>query len=505
MRTKLFCLILLTMLILSSCQNDAVQTVGPVGPAAPKNAGEGENQSIVLNYAASDSMNPYKTKSEANLLLMPLLYEPLISVNENFEAVLKAAQAVDNQGSTCVVTLKEGLVFSDGKALTADDVVYSLTTAKSSGTVFAPRLSNISTVKNDGGTIKITLKTADPFFHLCLDIPLIPKNSQSQNNPAGSGPYAFKSENGAVSLVYNEKHTGPVPRIKEIKLTEMPDYETTVRSLDIGSISLFYTDFSEGDISLSNSTFSPVPLNHLVYLGVNSKNEKLDATVRKAVNLALDRAAVTEKAFLGRALPSTGPFHPSFVSAKAVQKGSAVKNTEAAVALLEEAGYTQKDDKGIRRTKGGKRLTFQLLVNKDNAAKQRAAVQIAEALKLAGIQATVVSESMDKYKKRLEDGEYDLYLSEIKLSNHMNLAPLLTPGAPTGYGVHEEDTTLQNYKSFLKGDKNMEAFITDFEAALPFIPLCYRQGLLAHVQGLSGLRPSVSSLFENITQWTTQS
>ena len=497
-----FFMVVIFIFSLSSCSKPAVQTTAKVlNNETAEAVNINTDASLTLSYSPSDTLNPYKTKSEVNILLCTLMYDSLVTVSRNFDAVLNAALSITNENKVYNVQINKNIVFWDDTKLSSSDVVYSLNTAKSSNSIFKERLSNVSSVSETDGGVKITLKEPDPYFANCLDFPIIKNNTNSKDIPIGSGRYILNDK----TLSYNTKHAGEVPNIKTIHLIEMLDYETTIRSLEIGRTSLFYSDLSQGDISGLNGSFSSVPINHIIYMGMDNLNSKLSSDVKKAISLALDRDEISAKAFLGRAVSATGPFHPDFTPAKAVQMGNTAENIDEAVKLLEKEGYTNKDSSGIRSHKNGKRLSFDLIVNKDSQPKQVIASLIAEEFKTIGIQINIKKYDFEEYKNRITDvSNYDFYIGETKLTNNMNLTYLLRPGEPLGYGLNPEGTMLDTYKSFLQDSKKIKEFIDAFYGDLPFIPISYREGVVASSRNIAGILPSATGIFTNIEEWVTE-
>ena len=72
-----------------------------------------------------DEMNPYDMSIDTNLQLVPLVYDGLVRLRPDYGYDLALAAEVNNRGTVCDVTLKNGIVFSDGSPVTAYDVQYS--------------------------------------------------------------------------------------------------------------------------------------------------------------------------------------------------------------------------------------------------------------------------------------------------------------------------------------------------------------------------------------------
>jgi len=493
-------ILLALSILLTSCKGNSGASDAPSGDGASVvavNADPQKNSAITLNYSPDESLNPYKTKSETNLLLASLMFGSLVSVSDRFEPVLLYAEKISFKNKVFTVEIRKDILFSDGTPFTADDALYSLNTAKASSSIYKDRLANVSTAAVDGESLTVTLRSSDPYFAACLDFPIVKKNTGNDKLPTGSGIYILDGD----KLVCNQK-SAIVPEIKEIALIEMPDYETTLRSVEIGTINLFYTDFTKGDIAGLNGTYAAVPINHFIYIGTNSNDSRLTPEIRQAISLALDRESVVAKAFYGRAKATSGIFNPEFFGIDGIKQESTVKETDRAVKLIEDEKFTQKNSKGIRRTKNGTLLSFTLLINEADESKERAALQIQASLKLAGIGISIIKKPFADYEKALQEGSFELYLSEVRLSNNQNLSSLLTKNASLSYGISEENPSIGAYRELLDGACDFNAFYETFNKDMPVIPLCYREGIVALSRNISGAFPNATSIFAGIEKWS---
>ena len=100
-----------------------------------------------LQVAVGEStLNPYQMTTDTSLRIVPLLYDSLTKLNLYYGYDLCIASSVEMQGTSCVVTLRKDVLFSDGTALTAVDIQYSYRQAISGETAYAAQLSNVTGV-----------------------------------------------------------------------------------------------------------------------------------------------------------------------------------------------------------------------------------------------------------------------------------------------------------------------------------------------------------------------
>ena len=150
------------------------------------------------------------------------------------EGQLAESVSVAEDGMSVTFDLKDGLTWHDGQPLTADDVVWSIETAKTVpgiNAVFSSSFDAISDMNVDGDKITINFGTLDPNMLLTFSqfAPLPkhlldgvnPEEFQQHpfwQNPIGSGPFkiAEVQMNDFVRLVPFEDYHGGVAKIEEI-------------------------------------------------------------------------------------------------------------------------------------------------------------------------------------------------------------------------------------------------------------------------------------------------
>lgn len=113
--------------------------------------------------------------------------------------------------------------------------------------------------------------------------------------------------------------------------------------------------------------------------------------------------------------------------------------------------------------------------------------------------------SFSDLEKRLDKGDFDLYIGEIRLSANMSLSPLLTEGGAAAYGIDQAGAAAQAYAAYLAGEKTLADFCAAFVQDPPFLPLCWRQGIAAYDRNMSGVTPTAFDVYHGIEGWTLPS
>ncbi len=522
MRFKtLICAVLVFCLFFTACgKSDAPSK--DVSSNKSESASKGSRDYLTLLYSNADSFNPYTVKTDTNRQIVKLLYESLVKINDRFEAVNSLASSVKVEGNVCTVSLKS-VKFSDGTSLTAEDVVYSCELARNSETGYKDKLYEVQSVKSEGGKVVFTLTKNDPYFANVLDFPIIKKGSDTLTDsdsvslpPIGCG--RFKLNENLDGMVQNEHYHGKIENIKKIKLINAPDTESVAHYTEIGAADMYYTEISDGQITRMSGNRAEVNLNNLVYIGINQNYAPLNQpNLRQAISSAVDRTKLCKTAYYNNALPATGFFHPYWKETNSVQNLQISANGEITVENLEEIGYNKLDGEGVRVNSNGIPLKFTLLVNSENRIRVLAANTVASQLKAVGIGVTVIEKPYDQYLAALQSGSFQLYLGEIKLTDNMDISPLLTSGGSAGFGMpnipqvsdqekveaeeengEETNTVLRGSSSetVLKEFYNSNATIKDVASVLqtdmPVVPLCYRTGVLFYNKNIRNVKKSSS-------------
>lgn len=467
-------LVIIMLLGLCSC-GDKTET-GKPGESTPVTDENGEPtigiDTLKLPYSHSDSLNPFQAESSINIQLMSLLYEGLYTLDETYNPVPCIAESCISGQTSLTVTLNSDAVFSDGSAVTAQDVVYSFNLAKLSP-AYSSRLSNISSANaSSGNMLVITLASPDPYAASCLDFPIIKLLSEG-DFPLGSGRYTVRETQDAYYLVVNTNKPDFNPKIKTVKLVPVTNSSSLTGNLEIGNITVCCNDLSDGEYSRINAKTVDMGINNLVFLSFNSESELMaSAPIRQAINLIIDRKEITDTAFQGHARIAYTPFNPDW--APLLTKDLIISQSpSAAQKLIGESGYAI--DSGMLR----------LLVNRDNPFKVEAANMIAEKLKGAGFAVDVRALGFEDYTKAVKDKEFDMYIGEIRLNKNMDISALM-PGGAVSTAISADTPCAARYKQMLEGGCELMDFINTFNEDLPFLPLCYRNAAVSYTNSLAG-------------------
>ncbi len=498
--------VIIVILPLTSCKAELVEEVGS-NPASSAGAVSAQEQvtshNLTLPYDAKDSLNPFSCKTVANTSLIPVLYDSLFRINEKYQAEPVIAQEIKQEGLCYTVTLRDGILFSDGSKITGEDIVHSWDKARVAAR-YRDQLGNIASVttpKKTTNTVVFELKEPDPLFANLLTFPIVKKGSKT-DPPIGSGRYTAVIEANTARLVYNQKHfRGNTPAQTEIPLKSMPDDEAILSGIKTGTMSAVFSDLSSGELSSAGALSTPAPLNNMVYLGMNATGVLLsEPAVRQAIAYALDRGTIFYKGFAGTGQLASVPMNPLIAAEQGLAAEDQLSYDLAkANQLLDAAGYQEKNPQGYRLMLG-EPITLELLVNGDNSFKKLAGTQIKEMLAELGIMVTVQEAPFSDYQAAVLAGSYELYIGEMKLLNNMSLDVLLK--SSTYLAGTRSEALLAAYQAYRDGSGTYADFIRVFYQETPFVPLLFRSGILIYNRNIKAdIKVSVTDIYYNLEEW----
>lgn len=493
MKQRLLAILLLISLLaaLAACggNDDITESTDPSTSGADTTAAKDlplVESTCKLPYSKADTLDPYQCKTMINQQLSSLLYDSLFRLDAQYRPNRLLASNYTVAGKTLSVTLVSDRSFSDGSKITAADVVAAFNLAKNSPH-YKEQLSNVQTATAKGNVITFTLKAEDPYAVSCLDFAI--GKVRKGAIPLGSGRYVLKEEAHSVRLQANTKYPDFSPRLATLALVDATDSSALPNSIAIGNVSFAYDDLSDGKYQRVSASMSEVGMNNLIYLVCNSRRTMTSKPeFRQAVNLLLDREKVAQSAFQNHARATAAPWNPDWFAVKG-KTMAILPDATTAAKLLKAAGVTAKD-------------SYTLLVNQDNTFKLAAANLIATQLKAGGINVKVDAQANNAYRSSVQNGSYDLYLGEVRLTYNMDLSPLLQSGGNVSYGISAGNAAAQAYTKFCAGEITIDVFWESFQEDLPFLPLCYRNAIALYSRSMK-ISDSMheTDLFSGIADW----
>lgn len=319
-----------------------------------------DDELVVLVEAPPQSPDPRHAVTAYDFKLLRLMYAPLVSVDdEHVEPRMELAEYVRPlDARTWEVKLREGVRFSDGRAVTSADVFYTVEEFATPRTSNALRtrfvqdgLEKLEIV--DARTLRFHLSHPHAPFITDLDFGVLekPNGEEAKPFPVGAGPFVFAEHRGDTwRLRANPYFWAGAPKVRALELKTIRDDNSRLLALVGGS----------GD--LTQNTISPLLLDAVEkqprlkletgrsavysYLGINCEDPILkDPRVRRAIAYAIDRRLIVQTKLRDRALLATGML-PTFHWAYNPDVERYEYDPAKARALLDEAGFPDPDGDG---------------------------------------------------------------------------------------------------------------------------------------------------------------
>ena len=449
-------------------------------------AGDGK---IVLPYNEVDGLNPYFAKSDENLYLCDLLYEPLYQLDKEFSATGVIAESIHVTDNVATVRLRSGVACRGSSDINAEDVVYSFNMAKASYG-WSNTLKNVVSAEAVGQyAVDFILEYKDIYVAGKLDFPVVKVGTADVADavPTGSGDYYY-SERKLINVLNSEK---------KIMLSPIGNRESAENAFNIGETDVFFSNLSNCDYTVMAGKTQDVVLSNMVYLGLNSARGALTNYIRNAIAAKLDSDKISLSAYQGHGVGAKLPIIPESSLNDEVTSIDTKGNTTLANNIIDRCGYTRYSGKA--KTNGAYTLSLSLMVNKDNKYRVAAAYNIADSLGECGFLITVQAVSFKEYEQRIENGNYDMYLGEIKLDGTMDISQFFNDNSPLSSGIATSGLVAREYYRYRAGEITPAEYYDLFTEYYPFIPILFRTGYVSTSGDLDlKLKQMPFSLYNNL-------
>lgn len=469
---KIIALLLCVTILFSACREktptetettteSTQQNVSTENEASPKGDGV-----ISLPYNESDGLNPFFAKSNENLYICNMIFEPLFTVDKSYNITPVIAESIVVNGTTATVNLRTDADCRGSQPINAYDVVYSFNLAKASYG-FGGYLNGISgATATSTFTVTFTLDYSDVYVGAKLCFPVVKEGTADIQNaiPTGSGDY-YVLENKLVSVA---------DKSKTITLYGVDTNKSAENAFKIGVTDVYFSDLSNCEYMGITGKTEEVMLNNMVYLGINNNNGGLNKYVRSAIAAGLNGDDIVLSSYQGHGKAVKMPVNPNGYFYESISPISTQGDTTLANQILDRSGFTRYSGKA--KTNGAYTLSFDLIVNRDNKYRLAAAFYIADSLNKLGFYINVLPLSFTDYNQRISAGHYDMYLGEVKLDSSMDLSQFFLESGKLGAGIDKSGKVAKEYFRYRAGSITTEEYYEIFAEEYPFVPVLFRNG-----------------------------
>ena len=341
----------------------AVASMSLLAACSPPDTGKGGSGGAggfsltVAETKAPTSLDPQRSSMFADRFAWQLSYECLMTTTGDgqLKPALATGYEKSDDGLSYTFTLRDGVKFSNGDTLDADDVVFTFdrltTSPERIDKELFPTLSHAEKV--DDMKVKFVLSAPDAGFVNNMGNPLVwgcailSKDSEKDNlatTMVGTGPWTQTGYEPETSLNFkrNDGYWGDKAKADALNVLYMPTMGTQVSNLKAGKVDMIFPDQgSVKGIQDAGFTVDKVHTDSTIFLQINNTIKPLnDPKVLQAMALAFDRKELADKAYGGAAQPS-GYLPPSLSWAPKVSDlPNYTQDLDKAKKLIAEAGYT---------------------------------------------------------------------------------------------------------------------------------------------------------------------
>ena len=327
----------------------------------------------------------------------------------------------------------------DGKPVRASDVRYSLNLIKdpafgSPAAVYVTNIDSISVRDSLTAVAWFRKHTPEEFYDLVYQVAIVPEHVLG-NTPAaqlktadvgrlgiGSGRFRLArwQPGQRLEIVADTANYRGRPKLDRVVFASAPDFNSAVTRFFAGDADIFDQLRPENIARMTGDTVRrAVHYPNLQYAtyAFNLVDPKQptrphpifgERAVRRALTMAIDRAAMLRNVFDTLGMPLHGPF-PGSIAVADTTLPQIPYDTSAARALLDSAGWTVGSD-GIR-VKNGRRLAFGLSSPSSSASRHQYAVLLQAALRKVGADVKLEETDFPTYIARQNTHAFDTELT----------------------------------------------------------------------------------------------
>lgn len=265
---------------------------------------------------------------------------------------------------TLELKLRKGVIFHDGREMTAEDVAFSFGRERLMGEEapgYPAYLTNFSSIDHveavDPKTVRFVTKFRDPILLQRLAsyaAVVISKDAWIKNGgdwaswkqkPVGAGPYKVEASiiNDRVVLVAHDQYWRAKPAANRVTFRVVPEVSSRIAGLIAGDYDIA-TDLPPDQLDVVNQAEGykivggPVPNNRILFFDKYNPVTQ-DPRIRQAMILAIDRQKVVETIWENKTVVPNGLQFKQYGPVYLKDRPDYTYDPDKAKQLLKEAGY----------------------------------------------------------------------------------------------------------------------------------------------------------------------
>lgn len=467
-----------------------------------------------------DTINPLLTNNRNVQEITKIIYDPLITLNENYKIEYYLAEEIAKTDDvTYVIKLRKGVLWEDDSNFTADDVKFTIDLIKSGiSPIYSENLRYLSDAQViDSSTIKLILTEPVQFFEYNLTFPIMSQKYyegedfvSSTKIPIGTGIFKI-SEVGSniIKLVPNDVYwdSNRKPMATEININLYNTIGECYQAFKNGEIDVLTVKITNIEDYVGNLGYNKVEYKSRDYdfISFNTSNGILsDPAVRKALSLSIDKNTIVATC-LGKGFTPSN-FSLDMGSWLYTKDLNVQVDTEQAAQILTNSGWERTSNSWQKRENGETtRLAFSLAVNTNNSARVAVAENIREQLSNLGIQVTINYLSPEAYNDAITNRNYESAIMGLKLGYSPSLNTFFGSGNVANYVNTEVEEIMDIISNTTDENVLYEKYSRLYDIYLeeaPYIGLYRSTEILIYNQSLVGnITANTFNIFHNIEKW----
>lgn len=423
--------------IIVVCVLIALVMAGVLSGCKDVSADREKSNSVVVGISQDlDSLDPHNAAYAGTREVLFNMFEGLVKATSagSVEPAVASDYVIAEDGMSIDFVIRDGVKFSDGTEVTAEDIIYSIERyagiqgSESAFSVFK------EITATDADHIRIVLAEPNTEFIYELTCAILPKANDANinSNPVGTGPFKYSSfvPGDKLVLVKNENYWKPdCPYLDQVTFKVVADTDTAVLQLNAGTLDVYQYLTADQAATVNGEKFNILEgsINYVQGMFLNNKEKPFDdIKVRQAVYYAVDRQLINDMIFAGKSHIIGSNMIPA---AKAYYNDAMetfyTHDEEKAKELLKEAGLADG-------------FEFTIKVPNNYAPHESTAQIIVECLAKVGITA------------KIELIEFNTWYSEVYVNRNYQATVVAVDGrlAPGSFFSKNVSTAVDNFTNY---------------------------------------------------------
>lgn len=453
--------------------------------------------------------------------------------DESPMAIAYRWQYADPDSTSLRYFMRSDLRWSDGRPITADDVVWTFSTMLDPRAA-SPRAQDINMIESvraeNDSVVVIQFKQRSPAMLFQAGLPIAPRHAYQDvplerlmthpayANPTRlvvSGPFRVGAwrPNERITLVPNP-YFKVAPRLSAIVIRVIPEPTTRMTELETGNVD-FIRPVSIDHVKGLRERMPNVQIHReekrfWEFIGYNPQRVEAfaDPQVRRALGMAIDvRGIIRDLQLDDFVLPAYGPYPPIFKDLFDPELDVPLEHDpEAARRILAARGWRDTDGDGVL-DRDGKPFRFTLLTNTGNQRRADVTQMIQAQWREIGVAVELQRQDQGTVVERETTKDYEAVLNGWGVSLDADLSPFFAPDAHYNV-VSYENPEVARLIEQAKAQPTLERAAPLWRAAAerivrdqPYTWLYYYDQLSASGDRLRGMKVDTFGAFQNVWEW----